>query len=300
MLKELCTNNIDLPNIKYAAILGVCASKGARSPHLWNAAFQAGNIDSKMISLDLNSQNVIRMLNFLQDDSNFIGGAITTPYKEVVANWLGEGRLSKEALEIGAVNCIFRNDLGQLIGTNTDGEAACLSLQNAYGSLTNKSILQLGCGGAGKATSIYFANTGARVTICVRDPHKYKAFGKKNEISVIGWDQIGALLNKFDIIVNTTSVGSRALDKQDESPVTKDQVICMEDNTFIYDIVYDPIPTKLIALADERGLRVLDGGEMNLEQAALAFMYAIKNQFKINYEAVKEVMLIKKRQLDSQ
>ena len=299
MLKELLTNEIHLPITKYAAILGLSPSNGARSPHLWNAAFELGNINVKMFPLDVNSSNLIAVLTYLHADSNFIGGAITAPHKEMVAKWLGQRRLSKEAFEIGAVNCIYRDELGQLFGTNTDGEAALFCLQNSYGPLMNKSILQLGCGGAGKAASIYFTNSGAKVTICVREPNKHISFAVQNGISLVEWDRLGDSLKRFDIIVNATSIGSRALGMQDHCPFTEDQIKSLEGRTFIYDIVYDPRPTKLISLADASGLLVLDGGEMNLEQAALGFMYVIKDIYELGYEEVKKIMFIKKQQLDS-
>ena len=144
MISELVENKIDFEKLGlYAAIIGETPSKGARSPLLWNAAFKAHDLDQSMIPFDVNQKNIFQLLNELNDDKNFVGGAVAVPYKETVAQWLG-GAITPEAKKIGAVNCLFRGNDGQLMGTNTDGEAARITYEDKFGSLNGKSILILG------------------------------------------------------------------------------------------------------------------------------------------------------------
>ena len=91
MINNLIENNVDTEKIRsYAAIIGETPSKGARSPLLWNAAFKAHDLDQSMVPLDVSQKNIIRLLDELNSDKNYIGGAVAVPYKETVAQWLGE------------------------------------------------------------------------------------------------------------------------------------------------------------------------------------------------------------------
>ena len=108
-----------------------------------------------MIPLDVNINKLFKLLNVLEKDKNFIGGCVTTPHKEGVFKWLKK-RLTNSSRKIGAVNCIFRDNKGNLKGTNTDGEAALKSYKTKFGGIKNKKILLIGSGGAGKAVSSYF------------------------------------------------------------------------------------------------------------------------------------------------
>ena len=117
---NLLENNYTHPKNKiFASIIGEHPSHGARSPKLWNAAFLSHKIDCQMLPMDVSQTNLKKLLEELDKDINFIGGSVTTPYKELVAGWLTPERMTPEASSIGAVNCLFRNKNGSLCGTNT-------------------------------------------------------------------------------------------------------------------------------------------------------------------------------------
>ena len=132
-IENYINNKISIPIAnKFAAILGFSPSKGARSPLLWNKAFEMHGSESKMIPLDVEEKNIGKVLELLDANVNFIGGAIAVPHKETIAKYLlslDPKRLSPEARDIGAVNCLFRNNKGELCATNTDGEGATRSLK---------------------------------------------------------------------------------------------------------------------------------------------------------------------------
>ena len=135
MIQDLITNNLNLDDgKKFAAIIGLNPSNGARSPLLWNAAYSYYNDDTRMLPLDVTTNNLAKLLYELERNVDFIGGAITIPYKEDVVNWLG-GNITEDAKKIGAVNCLFRGKDGSLFGTNTDGEASILSYNSEFGSI---------------------------------------------------------------------------------------------------------------------------------------------------------------------
>ena len=89
--------------MKYAAIIGKNPSKGARSPKLWNKVFSYYNHPIKMIPLDVEEKNLENIIQKLELDDNFIGGAITNPYKELVLKYINNN-CSDEAAKIGAIN----------------------------------------------------------------------------------------------------------------------------------------------------------------------------------------------------
>lgn len=270
---DLIGNVVTPPNGPYAAIVGGNPSKGARSPKLWNAAFAAHGRSCAMMPLDVTAPGLARLLAALDDDRDFVGGAIAVPHKQMVARWLGD-RVSAEAAAIGAVNCLFRRD-GRLWGTNTDGEAARVCLTHNAGSLAGKSIVLLGPGGAGRAVAAFLTGQAARLILAGRDFGATKAYADAIGCNAVRWDALAGALAACDILVNCTSVGSAAAGTADISPLSDELMALLRPGTLIYDIIYDPKPTKLLDAAAQRGLPTFDGAGMNLEQAVLAYGHAM-------------------------
>jgi len=306
------TNKIDLTEKKkFAAILGANPSEGARSPKLWNAAFKAHGIDSVMHPMDVNNDNLVNLLEVLDGDVDFIGGAIAVPHKESVASWLkqkGKEYITKEADSIGAVNTLFRTKSGHLCGTNTDGEGALESLKVVKNNIAGSNVLLIGPGGAGKAVAAYLAkeigDTGT-LTLSVRDKKRIEDFSTSINAKVISWPLQSEILKKFDIIVNCSILGSKqkGIINGEEvlmelySPITGEcdefkYLSVLDSSAVLFDIIYDPMPTKLLKHASSIDLVSLDGGPMNLEQAVIAFGYAVneikgRNVTRISMEKAK-------------
>ena len=104
---------------KFAAIIGLNPSKGARSPQLWNKAYRKRNLKIKMYPLDVKKNNFKKLMHFLSNNKNFVGGAITNPYKEQAFKFL-KSDIDFLSKPIGAINCIYKKNMS-LFGTNTDG-----------------------------------------------------------------------------------------------------------------------------------------------------------------------------------
>ena len=285
MNPSLVGNQITIDHLdQYAAIIGESPSKGARSPKLWNAVFKDCDLNCKMIPLDVDNENIINLLNDLNEDDQFLGGAIAVPYKEVVAKWL-RNKITPEAKKIGAVNCLFRDSSGVLQGTNTDGEASLITFKNRFGSLQSKSIMILGIGGAGKAVASYFANS-ANSTIIISRSKEGKEYADKINVRWSNWSQIDNHINTVDVVVNCTSVGFG--DQEMESPLSKEQIANLKKSTIVFDIIYQPLKTKLLEITDNSGIATLNGLEMNLEQAVLAYQYAVKSNK--NLDEIRKIM----------
>ena len=272
MISDLIENDIDFEKLGlYAAIIGESPSKGARSPLLWNAAFKAHGLNQSMIAFDVNQKNIIQLLDELNDDKKFIGGAVAVPYKETIAQWLGE-KTTPEAKKIGAVNCMFRGDNGQLMGTNTDGEAARITYEDKFGLLNGKSIVILGAGGAGKAVIAYFkaAIENSDITVISRAQND-KEYTDKIGVKWSPWDKMDNSLESVDVLVNCSSIGFGK--QENESPLNDKQLDNLSKNTSVFDIIYQPEESVLLSRGRKRGITTLNGLNMNLEQAIIAYKY---------------------------
>jgi shikimate dehydrogenase len=283
---SLIENQVDIGYLdRYAAIIGECPSKGARSPQLWNVVFKSEGQNCEMLPLDVTKSNIVKLLNDLNRDKKFIGGAIAVPYKEVIAKWLGDN-ITPEAKKIGAVNCLYRNSDGLLYGTNTDGEASIKTFIDKFGSIENKSVLILGAGGAGKAVASYFSSA-SKNTIILSRSESDKRYADKIDATWKNWNMVDEYIANIDIIVNCTSVGFG--NQELESPIDKQQIARIKDSTIVFDIIYQPLKTKLLEMAEKIGIHTFNGLEMNLEQAVLAYQYAVKSGK--NLDEIRKIML---------
>lgn len=274
-IQSLVDNPVALDSqTRFAAIIGSHPSKGARSSKLWNAAFAAHEIDCAMIPLDVSQANLLPLLNQLEFDHRFIGGAIAAPYKELVASYLGI-RVDPIARPIGSINCLFRSDNGEISGTNTDGEGALVSFLSRFGEIGDRRVVLIGPGGAGKAVATYFSSASTNkkgLTIVGRNARGF-SFAESLGVCYIDIKSSANHLDDAEILINCTSVGGTT--SPSESILSHENVNRLPANAIVFDIIYDPRPTLLHQRAQLRGLSTLDGLDMNLQQAVLAFSRAV-------------------------
>jgi shikimate dehydrogenase len=272
-LESLIGNRIRLrPGRPFGAILGTAPSKGARSPVLWRAAFAALGIDADFHPLDVAADRLGAIVAALKAMPDFIGGAVAVPYKETILGLLDD--IEAEARAIGAVNALYRRD-GAIVGANTDGAAALQSVETHCGPVAGRRVLQLGIGGAGRAVAVYLARAGAAVAIWNRNPDRAERF--ITEIATaypnvrLSADPAAAMA-KVDVLVNCTSAGFAADGRPTKDlPVAAVMLDGLKVGATVFDIIYQPDRTALLAAAADRGLGTLNGREMNLLQAAIAF-----------------------------
>lgn len=268
----------------YVLIIGRSPSRGARSPILWNKVFKKKKIDCEMFPLDVFNNKILKKKFYeLKKDKFFLGGAVTTPYKEDIAKLLGNN-LTCQAKKIKAVNCLFRKK-GILYGTNTDGEAALDSLKIKFGSIKDKKILLIGFGGAGKAIAAYLSyhvREKKNLNILVKNTKKYKS-------SYIFFNYKNVNFIRYDIIINATSIGFD--DKKKLSPLTETKILKLKPKCNIFDIIYNPKKTKFLKICEKKNFNTLNGLDMNLRQAAIAFKYTIKSSKTKNIKEIMKIML---------
>jgi shikimate 5-dehydrogenase len=115
--------------------------------------------------------------------------------------------------------------------------------------------------------------------------------GERLNAKILNWPVEYDLLSQIDILINCSILGSLSkveingttLSFEEYTPLTrdsnKDKIVPalskIKSNALVFDIIYDPDPTKLLKLSAELGLRTLNGKKMNIQQAVLAFEYAV-------------------------
>ena len=287
---NLIENNIDLDeNQNFTAIIGINPSKGARSPMLWNYVFEKNDINCRMYCLDVNEKNIENLILKLNKNKFFLGGSVAVPYKETIFEIL-YNNTNRETRNIGAINCLYRNDSGILSATNTDGEASLLSFQEKFGFVGDKKVLVMGPGGAGKAVISYFLKSmtsSKNLYVSGRSEHSMK-FTNDLNCNFLKWNEFENHIAKFDILINCTSIGSSS--DLENSPISKKIISQIKDETIVFDIIYDPSPSTLLKNLSNRKIRTIDGKKMNLLQASLAFDYCMKKTVSISntFEIMKE------------
>jgi len=278
----------------YSLIIGLSPSKGARSPILWNKAYKYFNIDCRMKACDIaNDKDLIELFNELSFDSSFQGGSVAFPYKEKVSSILSTSIRDKATLKLGAVNSIYKNDLGVLCGANTDGIAALNCIENVFfsGGKKPKNIIILGIGGVGKAVLAFVHDSLLpkydQIELYASSrTHDRNFLSKFNETNFITWKDRHSLINKETLIINCTSLGD--YENLNSSPI---EFSYFNDSNLpfgVYDVIYNPYESKLIRWTKNNNLLYSNGLEMNLLQAAYAFKSTVNIQNNVN--DIKNIM----------
>ena len=266
----LIGNEVDLTTARYAAILGLTPSKGARSPVLWNAAYKAAGADAGMVAMDVGEANLAALVDALRTDRRYLGGAVAVPHKQGLLPLLDH--LEPEAARIGAVNAVYRHPDGGLVGANTDGAGALAEITDLVGgveALAGRRAVMLGLGGAGLAVATYLAARVADLALVNRTRATAVTVAERLGARTIDWPVAADDVAACDLLVNCTTMGYA--DGPAGSPLTARALAALPATAAVYDVIYQPRKTPLLAAARARDLTARDGLGMNLEQAVIAF-----------------------------
>lgn len=196
-----------------------------------------------------------------RDDPDWRGCNVTMPHKLAVMEQVDDPGGVRES--IGAMNTLVRQPDGAVIGTNTD--AAGFFAPIAALDLSGAPVVVIGAGGAARAVLFALARAEVgRVTLLNRNVLKGAAllarFGLPGEAL-----PLGAGLPPAALVVNASALGMAG-----QPPLDID-LSGQPENCVVYDLVYSPLETGLLRQAQARGLDTVDGLEMLIGQAAVAF-----------------------------
>jgi len=240
------------------------------SPEMHNAVFKNKGVDYLYLPFRVKREELGKAIEGMRA-LNIRGLNVTIPHKVAVMQFLD--KLDPLADRIGAVNTIV-NDDGVLTGYNTDATGFLQALLERGIEPKGKKVVILGAGGAARAISFILAETGSSLVILNRTWDKAKLCAGRiseifqNEARALKLDRenLAAALSQADILINTTSVGMSP--DINETPVVSN---LLKPSLVVFDIVYNPIKTRLQREAEVAGATVISGLDMLVWQGALAF-----------------------------
>lgn len=200
--------------------------------------------------------------------SCFSGVNVTIPYKERIIPLLDE--VDEAARVCGAVNTI-ENRNGKLIGHITDGLGMLRAIREGGISTDRADVLILGGGGAARVAAYEFLTRGGSVKLAVRDIEKGRKLAKEladtqmDGMARVSVCPLSAIHSAHDILINCTPVGMYP--NVDATPVSGDVV---DHCSAVFDAVYNPRETQLLAMARALGKPCVEGLGMLYYQAVEA------------------------------
>lgn len=189
-------------------------------------------------------------------ERKFDGINVTMPYKQLVFDYLDE--IDDRAKRIGAVNCIV-NKNGKLFGYNTDYQGIVYMLEKHKMNPRNKTIAILGSGGTSHTAYCVMEDLGAKQI--------YRVSRTKKD-GCITYEELNEICDTIDAIVNTTPSGMYP--STDAQPLSVDS---FKNISFLVDVIFNPLTTKLMQEAISLNIPCVGGLEMLVAQAVYASEY---------------------------
>jgi shikimate dehydrogenase len=258
------------PSTQLCAVIGNPISH-SMSPAIHNRAFAELGLDFVYVAFRV--EDVGAAMAGMRALENFRGMSVTIPHKvSIIAHLDAVAEVDRQ---IGSVNTVV-NDAGRLKGSGSDGPGALRALADAGVQVAGKNVTILGSGGAARAiafTLVAQAKLASLALLGIIEP-ELKALADdlmKKTGANVSWALLDqkALQNRItetQVLIHCTPVGMHP--KSEESVVPKS---LMHDDLAVMDIVYNPLKTKLLVDAEERGLKIVPGVEMFVNQAIVQF-----------------------------
>ncbi len=265
------------------------------SPIMQNAAIQYLGLDLIYMAIPCKDEDLEIVVNSLKK-MNCKGLNITIPFKQKVFNMCSE--ISPVAKKVKAINTLKLTDDKDWIGTNTDIDGFIYPLKNL--NLIKKSSLILGSGGAARSVIQGLIKLKlSKITIISRNKSSLNELitNFKNDIEIEGLlstnNEINNLIQKTDLIINTTPVGMSNTINNDEIPFGKNFWDSINSKTIVYDLIYNPSPTPFLKFCDKKGCMTIDGTQMLIAQGAKSLSFwtnGLEVPFEVMHDALKEYL----------
>lgn len=255
------TNRIPL-----ACVIGAPVNH-SRSPRLFSHWLRKNGIEGHYIPMELPEdrlEDCIRML----PQMGFVGANVTIPYKEKMLTIADE--VSDRARLIGAANTLVFSEDGKVQADNTDGYGFIENLRQGAPDWVPESgpAVVFGAGGAARAILATLLDVGVpeiRLTNRTRERADQLAQDFGDRITVHDWVQAGNIIEGCATVVNTSSLGMTG------KPEFRVPLDALGQGMLVTDLVYAPLQTRLLRVAEEQGAQTVDGLGMLLHQAVPGF-----------------------------
>jgi len=245
-------------------------AKHSLSPLMHNAAFEELGLNYTYLAFEVEKNSLGEAVRGLRS-LGVCGFNVTIPYKVDVVEYLDE--LDRSATDVGAVNTVVNKDRW-LTGYNTDIQGIIYALEKA-GLLSPKGLtVIIGAGGAARAVVAALATMKCEeILLLNRTEDKATTLAHEAEerygIRCSGLKLTRRNLAKVEgaiLLVNATSLGMHP--KVEESPIPKELI---PEEIMVFDVVYNPLKTRFLKEAEERGAKTISGIDMLIGQGAASF-----------------------------
>ena len=241
------------------------------SPTMHNSAFSALGMDCIYHAFKVRPDKLEKAI--LGAEAMGFGGLnLTVPLKEVALK-LDCIKLDPLAERIGAVNTIVFGETGEIKGYNTDGLGAKQALREAAVEMRGSKIVVAGAGGAARAIAFQLAADGAEIIVINRTEGRaielaqdISAAALPGKVEGRGLSGLKTLLQDADVLINTTTLGMHP--NADTAIATAEE---LHSGLTVFDIVYNPLETRLLKEAKASGAKPVSGVSMLVYQGAEAF-----------------------------
>ncbi|MBT4513119.1 MAG: shikimate dehydrogenase [Chloroflexi bacterium] len=242
------------------------------SPVFQQAAFDKMGLDIRYELWETPPEKLSDVVNDIRS-SDKSGANVTVPYKENVIPMLDE--LNEVAAGIGAVNTIVKKD-EKLVGYNTDAEGFIRALEvEGKFDPDGKTVTMIGAGGVARAIGFALIQSGIKslelFDIDMARAEKLAAELGAADVRVLSSNegsQFESAVSGADLLINCTPIGMKHSPSENVSPVAQELISV---NSLVYDVVYNPVKTRLLQLAEEKGARTLGGLSMLVYQGVASF-----------------------------
>ncbi len=266
------------------------------SPIMQNAALQYLGLDLIYIAIPCKDKDLRLVINSLKK-VNCKGLNITIPYKQKVFNLCNE--VSPIAKKLKAINTLKLNSDKEWNATNTDVDGFVYPLQSL--DFKKKESIILGSGGAARSVIQGLLNLNfSTIRIISRNKNSLneiiKNFSTQYQIKGLSPDDdaVNTLIEKADLIVNTTPVGMQtALNEENLLPFGENFWKPLNSNTTVYDLIYNPAQTALLKFCDKKGCRTINGTQMLIAQGLESLSFwtnGLEVPFEIMHNALKKYL----------
>jgi 3-dehydroquinate dehydratase / shikimate dehydrogenase len=241
------------------AIYGVCGGSVGHSvsPSMINAAFASAGLDA--VYLPLPAVDADDLIAFGRG-FGISGASVTIPHKTAMVSRVDE--IDDIAHHVGAINTVRIVD-GRWFGTNTDVAGFLAPLRGRVATKGLRAAV-LGAGGAARAVVAALVSGGASVTLHARNVERAAQFADRAPIAVAAWPPPRG---SWDLLVNCTPIGMYP--DVDRTPLAASELT----GRYVYDLVYNPSPTRLLREAADAGCQTIDGLAMLVAQAQEQFVW---------------------------
>ena len=265
------------------------------SPIMQNAAIKYLGLDLIYMAIPCKNEDLEMVVNSLKK-MNCKGLNITIPFKQKVFDMCSE--ISPVAKKVKAINTLKLKENKVWHGTNTDIDGFIYPLKKL--DLMKKTAIVLGSGGAARSVIQGLINLKlSKITIISRNTNSLNELisNFEKEIKIEGVvdinPEIDNLIQKTDLIVNTTPVGMSKTKYDNELPFGQSIWNTINSHTIVYDLIYNPSPTPFLKYCEKKGCMTIDGLQMLISQGAKSLSFwtnGLEVPFEVMHDALKKYL----------